>query len=388
MVAKNSLHISVPERSTVPQSVHNGAALRRLTLSTGANFEGSVQRILADREGKKTWRELERLEERAATHPAAARALTRLEALNASREYVGKENKSGRASEVATLIERSDLKTQQEAWRQLIDGSSRSQCIAALKASRHGAGWKELGLPPCFEKQVGPVGSVSLEDPERVSQLLNEALKRRLNPDSEDRRLDEYRRLYHAYNKVRTGKLQGQVSERSLYLDLKSLEDKILPEHLARAKKDVKSQLLGGTEFDRLHPQSRMRRFLGTLSALPPASRERHIFRELSDVAVRDPRELKRYANLVQQEIRRCPGRLRTELMPRFHQALAQVTRTHGEKLQSEGTNPHALGDFRELLRALTGEDPTLAQAKKDDGLELYRSGLTYNGSVKNYTYS
>ena len=387
-MAKVSLHTSAPDGATAPQQSRSGGVLRRLTVTPGGNLEGSVQRILADREGKKTWGELERLEEKAAVSPAAARALTRLEALNASREYVGKERKKGQPTEVATLIERSDLKTQQEAWRHVIDGSSRSQCLAALKASRHGSGWKELGLPPCFDKQVGPVGSVSLEDPERVSQLLNEALKRRLNPDSEDRRLDEYRRLYHAYNKVRTGKLQGQVSERSLYLDLKSLEDKILPEHLARAKKDVKGQLLGGTEFDRLHPQSRMRRFLGTLSALPPASRERHIFRELSDVAVRDPRELKRYANLVQQEIRRCPGRLRTELMPRFHQALAQVTRTHGEKLQAEGANSPALGDFRELLRALTGEDPTQGQAKKDDGLELYRSGLTYNGSVKNYTYS
>ena len=352
------------------------------------NFEGAVQRILADREGKKTWRELERLEETAATDPAAAGALTRLEALNASREYIENQKETGHPSAVAALVERADLKTQQQAWRQIIDGSSRSQCFAALKASRQGVGWKELGLPPCFDKQVGPVGAVSLEDPERVCQLLNDALKRRLNPDSEDRRLEEYRRLYHAYNKVRTGRLQGQVSERSLYLDLKSLEDKILPEHLTRAKKDVRSRLLGDTEFERLYPQSRMRRFLGALSALPPASRERHIFRELSDIAVRDPRELKRYANLVQQEIRRCPGKLRTELMPRFHQALAQVTRTHGEKLQSQGTNPHVLGDFRELLRALTGEDPAQVQAKKNDGLELYRSGLTYNGSVKNYTYS
>jgi hypothetical protein len=272
-----------------------------------------------------------------------------------------------------------------ESWKIILSKGTLARRLAPLKHSRKNSGWRALGLPPCIGKKIGPVSSTGLDPFSRWDALLTEAFRKQTGTESVDPRLVEYRKLYRAYQRLQTGKLRGKVSERTLYLDLKSLEEQLLPEHLDKARKQVKSRLLGSEEFETAHPQSRVRSLLGALTTLPPNARERYLFQELSQVAVSEPRELGRYASYILDEIRRCPEDFSQRLLPTFERALAQVGRVHAERVNGGLSN--RAGDFRNLLLALTGQELARETSADSGELEFYRSGLTVNGTVRDYTY-
>ena len=91
------------------------------------------------------------------------------------------------------------------------------------------------------------------------------------------------------------------------------------------------------------------------------------------------------FAGILFEEIRRCPNHLGPKLQADFRKALARVTRTHSKTL-SGAKAEDCSRDFQELLRALKkpGEGVDKADSAK---LEHYRSGLTIDGYVRNYTY-
>lgn len=347
------------------------------------SYERSVQAILKDREGRRTWSQLEDLEKRAETDPKARAALFRLETLNAAQEYSEKSGADRSPGKLAKLLDSSASRTERDGWNQVLRTKSFSDKQPVLKASKKTTGWKMLGYPPCIGKEVGP-SSKALEQPERWNQLVTDALKKQLQPGEDDPKLKEYRRLYEAHKQVSSGKVRGRVSERSLYLDMKVLEEELLPEHLAKARTDAKTKILGGEEHERLHPQSRVRRFLGALSALPENSRERHMVLELSRVATKDPRELQNYAAHILDELKKCDSSLSNSLLPDFRKALAQVSREQAER-QSQKRRLGTSEGFQNLLTALEG--PKNGNSSEGDQLQLYRSGLTVNGTARDYTY-
>jgi len=351
-------------------------------------FEPLIQRILKDRTGRKTWKDLERLEQRCEHDPKARRALRRLDALHSAEEYreavLAKDPQLDPAG-TAYAIDSSDRKTQFESWSRAFRGLESRDKLELLRHSNGRTGWSVLGLPACFEKKVGPSSSVDLGSREEWNRLIAERLEEQISDTSHDPKVLEYQRLYHAYRRLQTAKLDGKVSERSLYLDMKSLEEQLLPEHLDRARRKVKSRLLGNDEHEPIHPQSRVRRFLGALTAVPSAGRESYLFRELSEVAVSKPEELGCYASLVLAEIRRCPKPFAHKLLPKFQKALAQVGRVYSDRINK---TPHdRTNDFRHLLLAITGTAPG-EDAEQTASLEYYRSGLTVNGTTRNYTYT
>lgn len=349
------------------------------------SYERTVQNILADREGKKTWPQLEDLERRARTDERARQALFRLETLNATHEYATGGEERPRPERVAELLDRSDHRTAHEGWSKVLGSGRFADKLPVLKASGNQTGWRKLGYPPSIGKGVGP-SSRAMEDPERWDRLVTESLKKRLQPGNEDTRVKEYRRLYQAHKKVAAGKVRGNVSERSLYLDMKVLEEQLLPEHLDRARGEARNRILGGSEHEGFHPESRVRRFLGTLSALPENSRERHMFLELSRVATRDPQELRRYAAHLAEEIKKFNPSLSHRLLPDFRKALACVTRMQTEKkLQRRqlGTSE----SFQNLLTALNGPGNGNSSQEQHSEIQFYKSGLTVNGTSRDYTY-
>jgi hypothetical protein len=376
------MHLSKGARYR-PRSGQNSSRVHR----TRYPFESTIQRILADRSGQQTWGALERLEQRADREPLARQALCRLEALHTARELVSRRPGAKRDLEprkAAESIDNADEATQHQVWKQLFRDGVRGESMAVLRHSRHERGWSALGLPPCFHRQIGPVGSVSLEHPGQWKELVETTLRRRVGIGSEDPRVKEYRRLFRAHQDLESGRYQGKVSQCALYLDLKKLEQTLLPAHIAKAKETVRGRLLGDRDSEHFHPQSRARRFLGSLSTLPSKGRERHFYLELSRVALSKPEELPFYASLIQEEIRRCPGSFSTVLLPKFRKALGEVRRNH-----SAGTRPcelsHTDCDLQKALMALRSD--RTKNRDPEDGLEIYRSGLTINGYTRNYTY-
>jgi hypothetical protein len=348
-------------------------------------YEGTIQNILADREGRKTWSLLEDLERRATSDPRARRALFRLETLDAVSEFSTADQKSSEPARLAALLDRSDQETEREGWTRVLK-SAPSQTLSVLRASGKQTGWRLLGYPPFVEKKMGSA-SRALEEPDRWNSLVSSALKKRLCSDNDDPRLKEYRRLHDAHKKVSSGKVRGRVSERALYLDMKELEDQLLPEHIEKAKGEARTRLLGDSQHEGFQPESRARRFLGSLSALPENSRERHMFLELSRVAAQDPRELSRYAAHVLEELKRCDSSLSSQLLPDFRKALARVSRMQGER-RVENRRLGSSDSFQNLLQALSG--PKTGSESQGNGggeLQVYRSGLTVNGHSRDYTY-
>ncbi len=363
--------------------VHQSPSSLPVAKKTGVSYESTIQAILKDREGRRTWSQLEDLEKRAETDPMARGAMFRLETLNAAQEYSEKSGGERAPGKLAKLLDSSAAKTERDGWSKVLQTRSFADKQPVLKASKKTTGWKMLGYPPCIGREVGP-SSKALEEPERWNQLMTDALKKQLQPGEDDRKLKEYRRLYEAHKQVSSGKVRGRVSERSLYLDMKVLEEELLPEHLARARNDAKTKILGGEEHERLHPQSRVRRFLGALSALPENSRERHMVLELSRVATKDPRELRTYAAHILDELKKCDSSLSNSLLPDFQKALAQVSREQAER-QSHKRRLGTSEGFQNLLTALEG--PKNGNSSDGDQLQLYRSGLTVNGTARDYTY-
>lgn len=358
----------------------------RLVTSSSRNpgkYEGRIQRILADREGRRTWSDLEDLERQADTDPKARMALRRLSALDNAQNYTCPHSRETAPSpqELARSIDGADRHTQFQAWRTVLRSSSRERRQAALSSTGSSVAWRVLGLPKSFGRRIGPAPQISPEQPRKWNRFMREAMRRRLAPGSDDPRLTEYRRLYSAHKRLESGRYRGKVSQRALYLDLKSLEEQLIPEEIGRARSAVKSQLLQGGEAEPLHPQSRVRRFLGSLSALPPTSRERRIVGELSQVALSRPRDLMTYASLVLHEIRSCPSGLSQSLLPIFRKALGQVVRTECQR-HRVSAKLGSTESFRNLISSLTGDS---LEAGDDSG-ELYRSGLTVNGVTRNYT--
>jgi hypothetical protein len=369
------------QQSKTSQPVHNGVSRPRQSYS----YERTVQNILADREGRKTWPELEDLEKRAVTCSQARRAMFRLETLNATNEFAATDQKGPAPERLAKLLDRSDGKTERQGWNKLLASGPVSQTMPVLKASGKKTGWRILGYPPCVGKKIGPA-SRAMEEPERWNSLVTSALKKRLRPGNDDPRLEEYRRLHEAHEKVSSGKVRGRVSERSLYLDMKALEDELLPEHLDKAKGEAKTRILGGSEHEGFQPESRVRRFIGALSALPENSRERHMFLELSRVATRDPNELRRYAAHVLEELKGCNASLCDQLLPDFRKALARVSRLQSDR-KIEKRRLGSTDSFQNLLSALNGPKNGNGSQENSGELKLYRSGLTVNGTSRDYTY-
>lgn len=321
------------------------------------------------------------------TRVGSARAAARRRALAAVGSFLDCPHRKRISSrQVAQALDDADRLTQEFGWKELFLGSSsRSEVMEALAHSSSEVGWKRLGLPPCLQSSIGPSTSGSIEHPESWTQLLSQSLELRLRPGSEDPRVDEYRRLYQAHQELQKGTLQGRVSETALYLDLKELESELLPDHLRKAQERVKSRLLGSGSKDSLHPSSRVRRFLGAVSAAPPSAREQRFYNELSSIALKRPKELSFFAGRLLEEIRRCPSRLGPKLQADFRKALARVARTHSKTLT--GTKAEDCGrDFESLLQALKGPKKMDAGPEQDK-IEYYRSGLTLNGYVRNYTY-
>ena len=324
-------------------------------------------------------------ERRAVHDPLARGALFRLETLDAAREFSEADQKKQEPVRLAALLDRCDPRTQREGWCRVLGAGSASRSFPVLRASAKKTGWRLLGYPPCVGKQVGP-SSRALEDPERFSNLVSLSLKKRLRPGSEDPRLKEYRQLREAHKKVSSGKVRARVSERSLYLDMKLLEEELLPEHIEKAKADAKTRVLGDTQHEGFRPESKVRRFLGTLSALPDNSRERHMFLELSRVATRDPKELRGYAAHVLDELKKCRGSLSDQLLPDFRRALARVSRLQGER-RVERRRLGSSASFQDLLQALDGPNNSNGSLAAGGELNVYRSGLTVNGTTRDYTY-
>lgn len=372
---------------TLPGIPSNGAAPIRLsTRSSNFDYEASVQSILADREGLKSWPQLERLEQRAAYDPLARRALFRLETLNGATEY-GQEQPATKPCvgprRLAHLLDASEPRTQKEGWGLALRGGSLRQKLAVLKESRDSTGWQALGYPPCIAREVGPASPRVLEDPENWNRLVGKSLAKSLAPESEDPRLAEYRALVQARRKLQKGEAGNRISQCSLNLDIKALEEQLLPEHLAKATGEAKERFLGSEESAGHHPQSRVRQFLGRLSAIPESSRERHIYSELTRVAHRGPGELGQFAAHLIEEIKGCPHSFSAQLLPQFWKALSEVSRTRSEQVL-QGRRLGSSESFNNLLTALHGEETKGNESS--DGLELFRSGLTVNGMVRNYT--
>jgi hypothetical protein len=167
---------------------------------------------------------------------------------------------------------------------------------------------------------------------------------------------------------------------------MKLLEEELLPEHIEKAKADAKTRVLGDTQHEGFRPESKVRRFLGTLSALPDNSRERHMFLELSRVATRDPKELHGYAAHVLDELKKCRGSLSDQLLPDFRRALARVSRLQRER-RVERRRLGSSASFQDLLQALDGPNNSNGSLAAGGELNVYRSGLTVNGTTRDYTY-
>lgn len=348
------------------------------------DYESLIQKVLKDRSGRRTWADLERLEKESERNPAVRKALTRLDALYQTGEFQRKGASDDPATLAATL-DGSDRATQHECWAKMW-GGERTEALKVLRRSRSGVGGQSLGLPPRFGKTMETAARGSLENVDNWDRLLEGSLRTRLKPGSEDPRLKEYGKLYRAYRQAQQGRLNGKVSEVALYLDVKQMEDSLLPEHVRKARQDIKSKLLGGRDDEPVHPRSKTHQLLGQLSAMPSNSRERFLYTELSSVAINRPKELPFYAQNILEEIRRCPESVSARFLPKFRRALARVKRVHASHVNGLDGNKVQQHDVPGLLRALAEDAPGSGAAHSEE-IEYYRSKLTVNGYVRNYTY-
>ena len=96
------------------------------------SYERSVQAILKDREGRRTWSQLEDLEKRAETDPKARAALFRLETLNAAQEYSEKSGAERAPGKLAKLLDSSAPQTEREGWNKVLQAKSFADKQAVL----------------------------------------------------------------------------------------------------------------------------------------------------------------------------------------------------------------------------------------------------------------
>lgn len=347
-----------------------------------SSYQSMVFRILNDRAGTSTWQELEQLDKKSAHDPAAARAMRTLEAHHACREFVPGKTDAG--SLVKTL-ESACRPTQKKCWRELMRSHGRVDVLPLMQCSRRGVGPYVLGLPKRFGRVVATAGRGSIERLEDWNSLLDQNLRHRLLQGNSDPRLGEYRRLYQAYQEARTGKYRGKVSECALFMDMKELEETLLPEQVHGARKEVKDKLLGSTDAKALHSQSKVRRLLGSMASLPPNSRETFLFRELAAVALSDPRELSYYSRMILEELKCGPARVQARVLPKFERALSTVKEIYlNDKGTRRASSPASL---EQLLSGIAERRPAAQTENQDEDLDYFRSKLTVNGYVKNYTY-
>lgn len=379
---KGSKAVAVTQVIQTPKTSSNRAAGPVRGAARTERYDRLVRRILADKNGDATWAALEQLDRASAHDPLAARAMRSLEAHHAVAQFqVGKQDGSG----LLEALDSACRRTQASCWKALIRRHGRESVLPLLRKSRRGAGCAVLGLPSRFGTVMTTASRGSLERLEDWDVLFERSLKRRLHTDNGDPRLKEYRRLYQAYQEVRSGRHQGKVAECSLYIDLKALEESLLPEQIEKTRQEVRKMLLGSQSEEGFHPQSTVRQLLGSLSELGPDSRESFLYRELSAVALSDPRELPYYSRMILEELKHGPRFVRERFLPRFQVALARVQslRLGG----GDSTDLPQSGKLESLLRGFAERRESQRNGSVSDGLEYFRSKLTVNGYVKNYTY-
>lgn len=366
---------------TTERKIFSSASARLPVAPKERSYAALVKRILADKSGHATWRELELLDQASERDPAAAKAMRGLEA-----RYVAAQFRPGFSDLKSTVsaLDSACGSEQRKCWRDLFGRHGRDSILPLLRESRRANGCRVLGLPSRFGRVLAPASRGSLERLEDWDRLVERSVRRRVYSGSLDPRLEEYRRLYQAYEEVKTGRYHGRVAERSLYADMKELEEKLLPEQIREAQEEVRERALR-QDKSAAGAESTVRSFLGSISRLPSRTRESHLFDELASVAVRSPRELLYYSRMIAQEAQRGPRSLRDGLMSDFQSALDRVQKAHPDSSDAPNRNEALESLLRNLVRSASPQAD--AARAKDDDLKLFRGGLTVNGYLKNYTY-
>lgn len=345
-----------------------------------------VNRILADREGKKTWPELERLEGLAEHSQGARAALVRLDLLSGVQDYQEASKPAiGQTQGLARSLDGSSPRLAREGWNKALNGTSLEKKLTLLKSSEKSLGWKTLGYPGSITAKSASLAAPGWEDPTKWRNLVEGVVRRQVRDNEGSQNYREYRQLLAAYRHLDSSNLRDKVDATELWFDMNRLENKLRPEQLESARKEVREKVGDQDAASALKSggKGRGQRFLSRLTRMPDSLREKQLHDEFSLLSLKSPEELRGYAELLQQEaIKR--GKDASSLNPLIQKVFSKVAReASGRPTEANKVvEPHA---FRRLMREMTSLVPSLDNRSEGGQLEIYRSGLTVDGMTRNY---
>lgn len=352
-------------------------------------YRAMVNKILADREGTKTWPMLERLESLAEGDKGAQRALQRLDLLSGVQDYRELESPApGQTASLVKSLDESSPRLAQEGWKEALNGVPLEQKINLLNASTKDAGWKALGYPETITGNSASRAAPGWEDPTRWRALVENVVRRQSKENEGNQTYREYRKLLAAYRHAESGNMGDKVDSTEMWFDIHRLEEQLRPEQLEKARNEVKAKVTDNDSLNRFQEggKGRGRRFLSALSQMPDSIREQRLHEEFSMLSLKSPEELRGYAEFLQQEaIKR--GKDASSLNPLIQRVFSKVTReTTGRPAEEQKLTQSDA--FRRLVEEVMGSAPALEGKGEDERLRVYREGLTVGGMTRNYVIS